>query len=83
MRRLAAFGTAASAGFLVAALLGSCGAPAGPGPTSPSMPTVPPLTSAPDCDGRRRKPAVPAGSCRGVRRPTLTSRRFQLPVEAC
>ena len=49
MRRLAAFGTAASAGFLVAALLGACGAPAGPGPTStsPSMPSVPPLTSAP------------------------------------
>ena len=47
MRRLRAIGTAASAGFVIAALLGACGAPAGPVTTSPSMPTVPPLTSAP------------------------------------
>ena len=46
MRRLGAFGTAASAGLLIAAMLGACGAPAGPGPAS-SMPTVPPLTSPP------------------------------------
>ena len=46
MRRLGAIGTAASAGLLIAAMLGACGAPAGPGPAS-SMPTVPPLTSPP------------------------------------
>ena len=70
MRRLAAFGTAASAGFLVAALLGACGAPAGPGPTSPSMPTVPPLTSAPASSGAVDTPPTEPPSAPGTPAPT-------------
>lgn len=51
MRRLSALGTAAAAGVLVAALLGACSSPSGSGSTSPTMPTVPPLTSAPASSG--------------------------------
>lgn len=47
----AGIGPAVAAGFVVAALLGGCGTPAGPSSASPTMPSVPPLTSAPATGG--------------------------------
>ncbi|RKR12670.1 hypothetical protein [Arthrobacter oryzae] len=71
MRRLRPIGPAVSAGFLVAALLGACGAPAATGPgtgtgagpdtATAAVPTVPPLTSAPAGSGGGDVP-TPAGT---------------------
>lgn len=62
-------GAAVSAGLLVAALLGACGAPAAPGPgtgtgtdtATAAVPTVPPLTSAAAGTGANDVP-TPAGT---------------------
>jgi hypothetical protein len=73
MRRLGAIGTAASAGLLVAALLGACGAPAAPVSPSPSMPTVPPLTSAPATGGGGDVPPTETSSGPGTPAPTAAN----------
>jgi hypothetical protein len=65
---------------LIVALLGACGAPAAPVSTPPSMPTVPPLTSAPAPGGATDVPPTEESSAPETPAPTAADwQTFKTP----